>query len=150
MELGDPCGDLVGAVGCRRAERGEHEQAGFGTSLHDMLEQGERRQLGPVQVVEDQRQRSLLAQHPEQPGHGVEQVAADLARLGATLLVGRADDGPPPVTTAEARDRPARPGGELPRLGGGEQVIEHLGEGLVGKPGVGARGADQHRHVVVV
>ncbi|MDQ3145717.1 MAG: hypothetical protein M3R01_02080 [Actinomycetota bacterium] len=149
MELGDSSGHLVGAVRCRCAEGGQHEHPDVGADVHDVLEESHRGQLRPVEVVEDQGKRALLGQTPEDPGDGIEEVAADLARFGvAAGVVG-------PVTGDVRGQAPQLAHAVVEEMGQrtfhrpGEDVIEHLGEGLVRDAGVDARRAHEHGHVGV-
>ena len=124
---------------------------GFGAGLHDVLEQGERRQLGPVQVVEDQGQGSFLARASGTTGprRRRDRGGPRPPRATRSLEVGAVTPTrprqPPQLGTAAADEA-----GQRPLRGGGEQVVEHLGEGLVRDAGVEARRAHEHRHVVVV
>ena len=112
--------DLLGAVRCGRAERRHHQEAAVGRGLHHMLEQRQRRKLRPVEILQDQRQRSVLRQGPEQPGDRIEQIAANLtsvARPGwsrerscrTTCIDNRRSPGPPdsmaPASVPAGRSR---------------------------------------------
>ena len=107
-----------------------------------MLQQRDGRQLCPVQVVEDDDQRPVAGDRPEQRRHRLEQVVAAVAcGLGGVRKV---SDGVP--------GQPAQLAGGLqrPGLAGEEQVVQHLGERLVGDPGVLRRRAHQHRGALLV
>jgi hypothetical protein len=78
VQLCHPGCHLVGAIRCRAAKRHQHQHARAVRGVHHVLEQRDRRQLRPVEILKNQRQRAVVGQPAEQAGHGIEQVAADL------------------------------------------------------------------------
>jgi hypothetical protein len=78
VQLRHPGCHLVGAIRCRAAKRHQHQHARAVRGVHHVLEQRDRRQLRPVEILKNQRQRAVVSQPAEQAGHGIEQVTADL------------------------------------------------------------------------
>ena len=96
-----------------------------------------------MQVVEDDDQRPIAGDRPEQRRDGLKQVAAAVAGR-ARRRSGR--------WRAACRDsrRSSPAASSVPGLAGEEQVVQHLGERLVGDPGVLRRRAHQHRGALLV
>ena len=72
VQFGQPGGELVGAVRRGRAERGHHQHADVGAADQHVFEHREGGQLRPMQVVEDQRDRAIDGQTPQEAGQRVE------------------------------------------------------------------------------
>ena len=110
VQFGQPGDELVGAVRFGGAERGHHQHADVGAADQHLFEHREGGQLRPMQVVEDQRDRAIDRQAPQEAGQRVEKGAPGRA---VVLLPGRyrADADPPGLSAAAAvvPRPPARP-----------------------------------------
>ena len=136
VQVGQPGAELVRPVRRGGPEGGHHQRRGVQAGVDHVLEQRDGRQLRPVQVVEDDDQRPVAGDRPEQPGDGLEQVAAAVAdRLGRVREVACGVPG-----------QQAELPGDVQRAGLArqEQVVQHLDERLVGHAGVLRRRAHQH------
>ena len=64
VQFRDPGGQIIGTVGGGVPEGSHDQHRGFRAALDHVLEQGEGRKLGPMQVVDHQRQGPHLRQGP--------------------------------------------------------------------------------------
>ena len=79
VQFGQPGGEFVGAVRFGGAERGHHQHADIGAADQHLFEHREGGQLRPMQVVEDQRDRAVDRQAPQEAGERVEKGAPGCA-----------------------------------------------------------------------
>ena len=142
VPVGQTGAELVRPVRRGGPEGGHHQRRGVQAGVDHVLEQRDGRQLRPVQVVEDDHQRLVAGDRPEQLGDGLEQAAAAVAdRLGRRREVACGVPG----------QQAEFPGGvQRAGLARQEQVVQHLGERLVGHPGVLRGRAHQHGGALLV
>ena len=94
VQFGQPGDELVGAVRFGGAECGHHQHADIGAADQHLFEHREGGQLRPMQVVEDQRDRAIDRQAPQEAGQRVEKSAPGRADVLCPADY-RADADPP-------------------------------------------------------